>query len=85
MHRTLEAAENGAAKKALEQLKRQANGDVPMQAADNLLHKLVQLFAENEILMAEAVENNFLAKFGHKLDSNWLDQVENSKAFDVQK
>ena len=89
-YRTSEGADNGAAKKALNELRmptidQKTNGDVPTQAADHLLHNLVQLFTDDESLFTEALEKEFLAKFGHKLEANWLDQVENSKVFDVQK
>lgn len=87
--RTPEGADNGVAKKALEELRQQTNStslsDAPAQATDSLFAKLVQLFVGDQSLFSDALEKDFLAKFAHKLKDNWLDLIENSKAFEVQK
>lgn len=79
------------AKKALDELRLQANSsngqeaDLPTQVTvDCLLHRLVELIGDRT-LFKNAVEKEYLAKFGHQLESSWLKLVEDSKAFDVQK
>ena len=86
--RTPEGADNGVAKKALDDLRLQnsstGNGDVPLSTANDMLHKLAELISDQS-LFSNAVESEFLAKFGYKLRSNWFDLVEDSKIFDVQR
>lgn len=57
---------------------------MPVQTADDLLGKLAELLV-GQSLFDYAVEDEFLKKFNRKLDSNWLELVEKSKAFDVNK
>lgn len=89
--RTPEGADSGVAKKALDDLRKQnspadnrKDSDAPTSNTDDTLRKLAELI-NDQSLFSNAIEDEFLAKFGYKLASNWFDLVENSKIFDVQK
>lgn len=89
--RTPEGADSGVAKKALDDLRKQnspadnrKDSDAPTSNTDDMLRKLAELI-NDQSLFSNAIEDEFLAKFGYKLASNWFDLVENSKIFDVQK
>lgn len=83
-----DGADNGVAKKALDDLKsenqlmKQKSKKLPTH---DLMEKLSELFINDDSLYSTHIESEFLTKFDCKLDDNWLELVETSNRFKIEK
>ena len=91
-YRTPEGADNAVAKKALDQLKAHNLSDVEcFEQTENvvLTERIIQIFKQedenNTSIFSTQIEELFLRKYNQKLNENWIDVIETTNVFEVER